>query len=446
MRTRWPVLLAIASTALLTLLSIGLRAPCLHGDVTLPLATGTGCYGDLDAMWSARGLSDHLFPYLTTLPATPGSPATIEYPVLLGTLMWLVSLPAHSYAGFLVASSIVMGACAIGITLILYSSVGHRAWLWAASPALVLYLSYNYDAAPALCTVAALALLKGRNPVQLSTRRLVWAATLLAVGGGLKLYPLLLLGPVCLWLLRGSPGEGQTPRATRITRAVLAGVVGGGGFAVINLPFAIANFSGWLEPFRFQAARAIDSSTMSIWYLVGQHVRLLSSGRRLMALATVATLVGIVAVMVAGWLQSRMKAYPLLGACLGLVTAYVLLNKVFSPQYIVWLLPLMLLYGVGVRWTLAYVLLDPVLYWSWFLAIFGGAVGNAAMASFWSRIQTAAVLVRFVLVGAIGVLAVLTGDPRSRAARWLGRRPGVPIEPEVERAERVQAGNGSGRD
>ena len=420
MRKRWPVLFAAVTTAVLTLLSIGLRRPCLQGEVTLQLATGTGCYGDLGAMWSARGLSAHVFPYLTTLPTAGGSPGTVEYPVLLGTLMWLVGLTAHSYAEFLIASSVLMGACAIGITLILYRSVGGRTWVWAASPALVLYLSYNYDAAPALCALAALALLKGRDPVGVSTQRLVSAAALLAVGGGLKLYPLLLLGPVCLWLLRGSPGEGQVPRSTRIKQAALAIIVGAGGFAAVNLPFAILNFSGWWEPFRFQAARVIDSSTMSIWYLIGQHVPLLSSGRRLMALATLATLVGIVAVMAVGWLLSKGRLYPLLGTCVGLLTAYVLLNKVFSPQYIIWLLPVMVLYGVSVRWTLVYVLLDPVLYWSWYLAIFGASVGQTAVGAFWSRIETAAVLARFLLVGAIGILAVLAGGTRPRAARWLG--------------------------
>lgn len=425
MHKRWPVLLAAATTVVLTLLSIGLRRPCLQAEVTVPLATGTGCYGDLDAMWGARGLSAHMFPYLSTLPTAGGSPGTIEYPVLLGTLMWLVSLPAHSYADFLVASSAVMGACAVGITVILYRSVGRRAWLWAASPALVLYLSYNYDAAPALCTVAALALLKGQDPVKLSTQRLAGAAALLAVGGGLKLYPLLLLGPVVLWLLRGSPGGSQTPWSTRIKQAALAIAVGGGGFAAINLPFAIINFKGWLEPFRFQAVRAIDSSTMSIWYLIGQHVPFLSSGRRLMALATLATLVGLVAVMAAGWLLSRGRSYPLLGACVGLLTAYVLLNKVFSPQYIIWLLPVMLLFGVGVRWTLVYVLLDPVMYWSWFLSIFAAVLGQTSAGTFWSRIEVTTVLVRFLLVGAIGVLAVLAGGPRPHAARWLGVEPSV---------------------
>lgn len=100
-----------------------------------------------------------------------------------------------------------MTIAAMAIALILNRFAGRQAWLWAAAPALVHYLTYDHDALPALTVVVALALLLAHNPVSVDRGRYLGAAALLGIGGGLKLYPLLFVLPLALWLLFGRPGD-----------------------------------------------------------------------------------------------------------------------------------------------------------------------------------------------------------------------------------------------
>lgn len=419
MSLKWPVM-AVLATIGLAFLSIGLRQPCFAEAVPPEVVTGTGCYSDLAVMWSDRGIGHHVFPYLQTLPPTGRGPITVEYPVLAGVLLWLLSLPVDTYQEFVWLATSVMGACAVAITTILYRTVGHLTWLWAAAPALVLYLSYNLDAAPALCTVAALAMLTGRNASTVGRGRIVGAAALLAVGAGLKLYPLLFIGPLCLWLLRGDPGNDQTLLTARVKRSSLALLVGFGGFIAINLPFALANLDGWLEPFRFQAARGIDPSTMSIWYYIGSAVPAVPAAA-LMTLATVSTAVGLACILAASWWMTRdTRPFPLVGSSVAVLATYLVLNKVFSPQYIIWLLPLVLVLGVHAGWALAYLLIDAVLYWSWYLSGFAYLVEQEVVAEFWRDVKLSATIARLVLVVTIGLLALASARLGSPAVRWLG--------------------------
>jgi hypothetical protein len=52
------------------------------------------------------------------------------------------------------------------------------------------------------------------------------------------------------------------------------------------------------------------------------------------------------------------------GSCLTVLIAYVLLNKVFSPQYILWLLPLLVLVRLPAKVVALYLAIDVVMIWS----------------------------------------------------------------------------------
>ena len=415
----------IIVTLAMALLSRLMREPCLAPGVTLPVVTGTGCYTDLAAMWDGRGLSEHLIPYLQPFPdPVTGVLTTVEYPVLSGLVLWLLSLPADSLAGFVSIVTAFMGLCAALIAVILHRSVGTLAWVWALAPALIFYLGYNVDALPTLVSVAALSLLIGRDPRSVQRGRFLGAAALLAVGGGLKLYPLLFLIPLCLWLGFGVSGPGQAPLRTRLRRAGVAALVGAGGFLAINLPFALLNWDGWLTPFRYQAARSIDATTMSVWFYVGAAFPGLQGGA-LMLLATVATAVGLACVALAGWWVARgAGSYPLLGTSVALLGAYLVLNKVFSPQHIIWMLPLILLLGLPVVWSLFYVLLDPLTYWGWYLSLFAGSSHEDVVQDFWAGIKVAGILVRFAYVVAIVVVSL--SEPASNPPPQIDHRRGEP--------------------
>jgi hypothetical protein len=381
----------VAVVAVLGLLSFLMRVPCLAPRPTGLALALTGCHGDLQVMWFERGLAAGYVPYLQPYsdPVT-GRPVTVEYPVITGVLMWVLSR-VGSYPGFVALSTAVMALAAVTVALLLRRWCGRRAWLWAAAPALVHYLSYNYDALPALASLAALGLLRTQEPLSVPRWRVLTAAAVLGIGGALKLYPLLLVLPLVLWLLHGRPGPSQDAVPVRVRRAVAAGAAAAGVFAVVNLPFALGNPQGWWLPFSFQAGRPIDWPTLSVWYLptqwwptVGQPVWL--------ALSSAATAAGIAAAATAGWLAARRRGtYPLLSACLTVLTAYVLLNKVLA--------------GVRARYVVGYLVLDVAMFWT--LGLHGYADGmKLPQADALVVAMLAWMLVRF---GYLAWVAVRTG-------------------------------------
>lgn len=354
----------VGVVALLTAASFALRAPCLGPGPAGWAALVPGCRGDLGLMWDERGLAAGLVPYLQPFldPAT-GRLVTVEYPVLTGMLMWLFSLPG-SFAVFVALSTALMGAAAGWTAVVLDRFAGPAAWFWAASPVLVHYLSYNYDALPALTTVLALGMLAGRSPVEVGTGRVLGAAAILGVGGALKLYPLLLLLPLALWLLFGRPGPSQPTWRRRLGRALGAAGAGAGVFVAINLPVLVANPTGWLLPYSFQATRPIDVTTLSVWHFAGQAFPAVPLAAW-MAAATLATGLGLLTVCALCWAGARRKgSFPLLGSAVAVLAVYLALNKVFSPQYALWMLPLLVLARFGPRPLVTFQAIDVVLFWS----------------------------------------------------------------------------------
>lgn len=412
---RWQLPLMIAVTVLAAYASYRFRSPCFGSSMaSLSLSGSTGCDSDLAVMWYSRGLAEHVVPYLQLLPTWGGSPATVEYPVLSGLLMWLLSLPASSYAGFVAITAVVMGALAALLTVILYRRAGRRAWVWAAAPALVFYLTYNLDLPPTLCLVGALALVAGRDPRTIARRRYLGAAFLLALGGALKLFPLV-AGPALLaWLLFGRPGPGQTPLRVRARRSLEAAGLAIAVLVVVNVPVYLANPEGWWAPVAYQASRAISQDTMSLWYYLSTWVNL--SQTSLMTLATLTTAVGMAAVLAVGWrLAHRAGEYPLPGASLALLVAYLLLNKVFSQQYTIWVLPLLVFLGFRVWATVAVAVVDVAVYGSWHLLVLASATHRSAAYTYWRVVNDASIASRGWVLAVLAIVAV--------AAAGLGRRP-----------------------
>jgi uncharacterized membrane protein len=368
-------------------------------------------------MWESRGLAAGNVPYLQPfIDPDTGQLVTVEYPVLTGMLMWLVSR-AGSLPAFIALSTVLMGIAAMAIALILNRWAGRRAWLWAAAPALVHYLTYNYDALPALTVVAALALLLAHDPVGVGRSRYLGAAAILGIGGGLKLYPLLFVLPLALWLLFGRPGAVQPELRVRLGRALAAVGVAVGVFVAVNLPFAIANPQGWWLPFTFQAGRPIDATTLSIWYFAGAAWPSVSQAQWVL-LSSAATAVGIAAAAGAGWLVGQRRgAYPLLGTCITVLIAYLLLNKVFSPQYILWLLPLLVLVRLPARLVVPYLAIDVVMIWTLGFILYTRESGMIdAMTTLVSVLLLTVALRIGYLVGVVFSLGGRSAAPRGRSA------------------------------
>ena len=332
-----------AVTVVALLVAAALKARCL-GDWA-PGHQPKTCYNDIQTLWYSRSLGQHLAPWATSgvpAPVAAGdlvpaglSPGQVEYPVLTAVLIWLTSLTASSAAAFLVATSVVLAPLAMITALALQRLGGRRALIFAASPALATYAFLNWDLLPVAFTV--LALLAWRRD------RVLLATALLTLGGWSKLWPAILLVPLLAQIL--------VERGRR--EALRAGVVVVGLSLALNLPLYLADPGAWSAPFRAQSARLNDFTTNSLWHWVARDtpvptVNLLAAAAVLAAWAVV----GVVGVR--RWRRDRVVDWQPLGAAM--VTSYVLLGRVDSPQYALWILPFLVVLPVRralIGWFLA---------------------------------------------------------------------------------------------
>jgi len=379
--------LALLCCALFTGLGFLLKAPC--GPDYNGRRDRLLCSNDIQVLYFTRGIADHAFPYIHGhLVTTPDGGAdlrggAIEYPVLTGLVTWLPGLLATDSASYLGFTAILLAPFSLVTAWLLFRWVRLRAYYYAAAPPLIWYSFHNWDLLVVAATVAAF--------YQWWKHRMIAAAILLGVGGAVKLWPLFFLAPLVLARLRDR---------ARID-ALLVLLAGAGTFALINLPFVLANPGGWWASYEFQALRNADVTTNSIWYWAFPPDGL---GRgTLNVLVPVLLAVAFLIALGYGWVRGRREdGYPFLGVSAAMLVAYLLLNKVHSPQYALWLLPFFVLLRVRWGWWAAYMTLDAVLYvglFRWFYDLSRGVdfglAKQALIIGVWGR--AAMLVLMFVL-------------------------------------------------
>ncbi|WP_068276376.1 glycosyltransferase family 87 protein [Aldersonia kunmingensis] len=330
------------------------------------------CYSDVQYLWLGRGINEHVFPYING-GITDGRlfGGTVEYPVLSGLLMWLGGSGAGNDAEFLRNSALILAPFALVTAWLLARMAGRAALLWAVGPALVLYAFHNWELPVVATTVAAVAVMTLPERLSLRTRG-VLAAVLLGIGFCLKLYPAVFLIPLVLFVLTGGPSGRELPRGAT-GRYDLRGAMLVAGTAIatavaINLPFALAGFHGWLASFTFQQERAADITTNSIWYwglrnLYASDLDGEASFQHTVSMASPGLLcIAFAAAVWLGWRRfSRTGTYPWVQVSAAMLCAFVLLHKVHSPQYSLWLIPFLVLLVVPWQLVIAFVVTDLAL-------------------------------------------------------------------------------------
>ena len=222
-----------------------------------------------------------------------------------------------------------------------YLSMG----LVALSPVALGPISLNtYDAWPALLTVLALWLLLRERDV------LAFAVLGLAITA--KVYPLVLLPLACIYVWRRAG-----PRSVAIGLLALLVVA-----AAVVAPFAVYAPHGVFESFRSQAERGLQVESLGASLLLlldrlglydAQVVRTTGvAGRNLAgdsadAVAVVSLVLEALAVVTVWALYVRVRdaraRLPL--AFAAAVAGFIAFTKVFSPQYLAWLVPLVVVVG-----------------------------------------------------------------------------------------------------
>ncbi|MBE9374702.1 DUF2029 domain-containing protein [Saccharopolyspora sp. HNM0983] len=362
---------------------------------------GDACYSDIQNLWLGRDIDQHVFPYVHGGITPDGTlfGGVVEYPVLSGLLMWLGALFADTDAGFLAASALIMAPFGIATGYWLGSLTGGRALLWALGPPVVLYAFHNWELPVVACAVGAVFLVHRWRSAPLRTRA-VAAAVVLGLGFAFKLYPAIFALPLALYVLSGGPGGAELPAGKRYdVRGALAVAGAAAGTAVLaNLPFALLGPQGWWASFDFQSRRQVDISTNSVWYW-GFRDWTDSDGFQstMDVVSPLLVLLSFAVACLLGWRRlQRTGTFPWIQVSAAMLCGFLLLHKVHSPQFALWLLPFFALVSVPWGWVAAYLLADAAMgigIFRWFYlnmtgeanGIHDGFTAQALMIGVWGR-------------------------------------------------------------
>ncbi|HKN95621.1 MAG TPA: glycosyltransferase 87 family protein [Pseudonocardiaceae bacterium] len=373
------------------------------------------CYSDIQYLWTARGIDEHVFPYVHGGIDVRGHlfGGSVEYPVLTGMLMWLGAAYAHNDHQFLLYSSLLLAPFGLLTAWLLGRLSRWRALVWAIGPPLVLYAFHNWDLAVVACAVAAVYVVHrgwGRAGANRSlVSRGVVAAVLLGLGFAFKLYPAIFALPLMLYVLTGGPGGRDLPAGRRwqVRGAVVVGLTVLATALAVNLPFMLAGFRGWRASFTFQELRDVDLTTNSIWFW-GFRPFSDPSNKTFQDLVDILSptliLVAFVVACVLGWLRYRREGtYPWVAVSAAMLCGFLLFHKVHSPQYTLWLVPMFALVRVRSVWIALYYLADVAMCFGIFRyyyaltfhhpsGIYDGLAAQATAVGVWGRASLLVVL------------------------------------------------------
>ncbi len=363
------------------------------------------CYSDIQHLWIGRDIDRHVFPYVDGGINEQGIliGGSVEYPVLSGLLIWAGAIFAHNDAEYLLYSSLLMAPFGLLTGYLLGKLARWRALLWAIGPPLVLYAFHNWDLPVVLCSVAAVYVVHRWNrPL---VERATVASVLLGLGFAFKVYPAIFVLPLILFVASGGWQGRELPERVRragkrvdvagAVKVALASIV---TVVLVNVPFAIAGYDGWLASFEFQGQRRVDITTNSIWYwglrpFIGDDAMQSLVG----VISPILMLVSFGIAAGYGWLRFRREgSYPWIAVSAAMLCGFMLLHKVHSPQYTLWLVPFLVLMRIPLAWAWAYFAVDLAMgigIFRWFWAIeFGQAAGiydsfsaQAVMIGVWGR-------------------------------------------------------------
>lgn len=377
----------LASLAVTLALGLAQKAPCASGDWDHVKQYRLLCYTDVVPLYTVEDLEGPRLPYLDSCPGRCD-----EYPVLTMYAMRLAAWPVHAFQGFFFANAMLLAAAAAVTAAALFRLAGRRALLFALAPSLLVYAFVNWDLiAVALATVAILLFLRGRDAA---------AGVFIGLGAAAKLYPILFLVPFGWERLRARDARG----AARLAAGAAV------SWLVVNVPFIVAAPHAWGEFYRFNAQRPADFD--SLWF-IGCHP-FGASGCASHGFVNVFSAVAFVGSVAVVWaLRTRRDpTSPRWRLVFPIVVLFLLTNKVYSPQYSLWLLPLFALVLPDWRFFVAFEAADVAVFVTRF-AFFGHLIGtdNGWTDAVGPGVFQAAVLVRAAVLVACLARFVLGPAP-----------------------------------
>lgn len=299
---------------------------------------GPRSFSDVGVIFEVRRLGGRLLPYLDVNFAYPSGIGVIQY--VLATLSGSLAVFASLYALAVVGAYLATRA---GIASLAGASAASA---WATAPLIGLYLFHNYDAFVIAAAVGSL--------WAFDRRRYGWSGVWLGVAVVTKIYPGFWLLPLVVSAVRR---EGRRSPAVPMIVGFVTTI------ALFNVPLMAASWSGWRYPYEWQSMR--PPNWESVWAYV-QLVFPQLDNPQLQSAAAVA-LVAAVTLLVTWRVDGSTER--LVAACFACTAAFLAANRVYSPQYTLWLVPFVALLGVDRRRALRLYALEVVIYVGIFVVV-----------------------------------------------------------------------------
>ncbi len=286
----------------------------------------------------------------------------VEDPVLTGYLMGVIGLPVHAIGegrvdfnqgqAFYNLTALVLmalGLAAIAVTVALRRRRPWDALLFVLAPALVVTATVNWDLFAVGLTAFFLYAWARQRPVL--------AGVMLGLATAAKFYPLFLIGPLLVLALRTGRYRAA---ATTVGTAVVT-------WMAVNAHAFLFARDGWERFFQLSTDRAVDWGTF--WYIGANWPPFLGDGEigvepfvslarnvdNVNILSYALLLVGCLGVLALGLLAPRRPRLAQL--CFLVVAIFLLTSKVWSQQFVLWLIPLAVLarprWGAFLVWQVA---------------------------------------------------------------------------------------------
>lgn len=370
-----PVRVILALTAICIALGMVQKAGCYGETWSGNKRYDQMCYSDLPYLYTGRGLVEANWPFSDDEQVRLRYPEVMEYPVGISYFAYTAARVTQFLAGspdldarsqvsasslygtpevqreiriFVIVHALFFALLALISAWLLAGVNRGRPWdaaLFAASPTLALTFLVNWDMLAVVLVAAALwSWARGRP---------ILTGVLIGLGTATKLYPLFLLGPLLVICLRER-------RWRELIGTVLASIL---TWAVVNVPGYFSGPDQWKVFWSFNSERTADLG--SLWLVVAQASDSVITADTINVWSYGIFAAWCVGVAMLGWTAPTTPRFAQLAFLV--IAGFLLVNKVYSPQYVLWLLPLAVLARPRVRdqliWQASEVIYFASVWW-----------------------------------------------------------------------------------
>jgi hypothetical protein len=303
-----------------------------------------GGYSDVASLYFRDHLVAHPAPYFDY---------RFEYPVVTGAFVWLMGFVHGSVVSYMIATALVLSGCGLAVVWLTRKFEDSNVWILALAPALATEVILNWDIFGLLLTITALLLfLRNRD---------AWGGATLALAVWAKLFPAVILPLVVVLRVR-----------QRQWRELAHGLVAFGAVSLLvnaavawqHGPHGWVVRRNWVYFFQFNQHRR---GGLDIWSFFDE-ANIRFPTHQINAFSGVLLLSWILIVLAVVYRTSAHRSARTLlpPACLSLIAWFFFINKIYSPQYGLWVIVFLAVVGAPLRLAVPFLVLDLV----YFLASF----------------------------------------------------------------------------